>query len=72
MFGGYRKASTNSNGAELGLLIELAVQLREAQRRTTPGVSSRSLLLICAKAEAWLSLLGGAITIDLFLLSRLY
>jgi hypothetical protein len=72
-------------GAELGLLIELAVVtlvglvsllifvfLREVQLRTFPGGPPWSLLLTCAKAEAWLTLLGRATTADSCLLAQLY
>ena len=75
--------------AELGLLIEIAVQcllvsLREEQPSTDllsvkrgtmenfSWHSSWSLLLTCAKAEAWLSLLDNATTADSCLLSQLY
>ena len=65
--------------AELGLLIELAVQplvgltsllifasWREAQLRTFPGFYwPWSLLFTCAEAEGWLSLLGSAATVTI-------
>ena len=67
--------------AELGLLIELAVQCLWVShlRYTEKGTPKNSwhscyslLLLICAEAEASLSLLGSATPADSYLLSRLY
>ena len=73
--------------AELGLLIELAVQCLlilnlqifadfQFDERGSSGNSSwcpsESLLLTCAEAEAWLSLRGSATVADSYLLSRLY
>jgi hypothetical protein len=69
--------------AELGLLIELAVQclgllsslLCFTERGTVKKSSwclSGSLLLINAEAEAWLSLLDSATASDSCLLSQLY
>ena len=61
--------------AELGLLIErasCAMLIGLTERGTAKNLSWHSLLLTCAKAEAWLFLLDSATTADSCLLSHLY
>ena len=63
-------AGTASCATLVGLLSSLIfTSLREAQLRTSPGLSGFLLLLTHAKAEAWLSLLGSATAADSCLLS---
>ena len=46
--------------------------LRDSQLRTSPAISVDPSCCLVLEAEAWLSLLGGATTADLCLLSRYY
>jgi hypothetical protein len=78
----YKKDLTNSDGDRAWLVYRTScailvglesllifTSLREAQLRTSPGIHSFWPLLTCAKAEAWLSLLGSVTTADSCLLS---
>ena len=74
---GINRTQWTVTGAELGFLIELAVQrlwvsgLHLAERGTTKNFSwhpSGYLLVTGAKAEAWLSLVGSATAADSCLL----